>query len=620
MHVVTVYPLAKGVRAQELQYYYSQPINRGVLVTVPFGNREITAVVAESSSAENQKLAIRSADYELKPIKLIHDQVFFAQFLAACEQFADFSGVTTGATLRALTPAVIRNNPGEVPTINCDFLQPNVSAPPASIIQDTTNKQLEYIHSLVQTTHRDNRSVFICAPTIADCEWLADKTDTQPVIQLHSELTKRELITNWTKAVKGGGPALIIGTPTFLSVPHSELGQIILTAESNSAYKMNNRPFLDKAQFARQLADTYKQPCTLSDRALTTTTLWEFNNNELTSQFKPTFHYHQDITTDLIDMTELADTSDSGVRVFSPDLAQALRSAITQNEQALLFVARSGRRPFTACRDCGETITCPQCGLPLLLKEQDDERVFVCRTCREQFSAQRRCDNCDSWHLQPLGIGIDFVIDILESQLEAPVYQIDGNNTQSQEAVQDTLTSFFSDPGSVLVTTTLGLHHLDQSVAVSGVVTADSLLAIPDLSVSHELFTRLLTMREYTKSQMLIQTRSNQTAIFQQALDGDIEGFHADQITQRKQFSYPPFSYLIKLQISETQSRTQKLLQTVKQKLSDYQLQIYPDRTSNGINILIRIDRDNWVDQQLVEILRDLPLAVSVNAHPKSLL
>lgn len=620
MHIVTVYPLAKGVRVQDLQYYYSQPINRGVLVTVPFGNREITAVVGECNSAEQQKQAIRSADYELRPVKLVHDQLFFTQFLAACEQFAKFSGVTTGATLRALTPAVIRNNPDEVPAIDYDFLQPSVSAPPASIIQDTASKQLEYIHSLVQANHKDNRSVFICAPTIADCKWLADRVGTQSAIQLHSDLTKRELITNWTKTVEESGPALIVGTPTFLSAPHSEFGQIILFSESDSAYKMNNRPFLDKAQFVRQLADTYKQPCTLSNRMLTTTTLWGFNNNELTSEFKPSFHYRQDITTDLIDMTELPDTNDSGVRVFSPDLAQALRSAITQNQQALLFVARSGRRPFTVCRDCGETISCPQCGLPLLLEEQDDGRVFVCRTCREQFSAQQRCDNCDSWHLQPLGIGTEFVIDILESQLEASVYQIDGTSTQSQEAIQDTLTSFFSDPGSVLVTTTLGLHHLDQAVAVTGVVTADSLLAIPDLSVSHELFARLLTMREYTQDQMLIQTRSNQTAIFQQALDGDIESFHADQIAQRKQFGYPPFSYLVKLQISETQSRTQKLLQTVKQKLADYSLKIYPDRTSNGINILIRIDRDDWVDQQLVEILRDLPLAVSINAHPKSLL
>lgn len=620
MHIITVYPLAKGVRAQELQYYYSESINRGTLVSVPFGNREVQAVVANSSTAEDKKLAIRSADYELKPVKLVHKQIFFAQFLSACEQFANYSGVTTGATIRALTPVTVRDNPSDIPNINSDFLQPNISAPPTKVIQNTDKRQIEHIHSLTLSRLENGRSVFICSPTIRSCNQLAKQLDIDSTVQLHSDLTKTQITSNWTSVVESKSPSLIIATPTFLCTPRSDLGQVILTNESDESYKMNSRPFLDKSVFARQVANTYRQPCLMSDQVLTVESLWRLENKQMVAQHDPVYQYHRDINTDLIDMTELPDTDDSGVRVFSPEMAKMLRKTSSEDEQALLFVARSGRRPFTACRDCGETINCPQCELPLLLVEKEDKRKFACRTCKKEFAAERRCDNCDSWHLQPLGIGIDFVVEILQEQLNTPVYQVDGNSTQTTESVKTTLDKYMSDPGSVLVTTTLGIDYLDEPIAASGVVTADSLLAIPDLSISHKLFRLLLAMRELTENEMIIQTRSNQKNIFTQAITGDVDGFYNDQVAERKQFQYPPFSYLIKLHVNEPKKREQKLLDAIKQKLAGYDLQIYPDRSSSGMNILIRIDRSNWVDENLVEILRSLPLAVSINAHPKSLL
>jgi primosomal protein N' len=623
MQIVSVYPLAKGVRVQQLDYYYTQPINRGTLVTVPFGNREITAVVADCETAENQKAQIRSAEYELKPVTLVSQQIFFTQFLSACEDFADFSGVTVGATLRALTPAPLIDDPEAVPDVVSDFLQPQVSAPPTNIIQATADKQIEYIRSLTQSRQQAGYSVFVCVPTIKTAQQIEKRLRTDKVIQLHSQLNKNALVDNWQQAVSKDEPTVLIGTPIFLSVPRSDLGHVIVAGESDDAYKMSARPFLDKALFARHLADTYKQPCTLSDRVLSTATLWEYEKDYLAAQHQPNFDYHKDITTELIDMTDLPDTDDSGVRVFSPELARMLRTVTEQDEQAVLFVARSGRRPFTACRDCGETVSCPQCGLPvsLVTDTDDDERKFICRTCKTEHSANRRCENCDSWHLQPLGIGIDFVTEILQNQLaNASVYQIDTSSTSSDQAVQDTLDQFYDQPGSILTTTTLGINNLYQPVAGSGVVTADSLLAIPDLSVAHKLFHLLTTLREYTDERMMIQTRSRQTEIFQQALAGNVDGFYNQQIKQREQFNYPPFSYLVKLQINESKKRSQALLQTVKKELDNYQLQIYPDRRSNGINILTRINREDWVDPELLAKLRALPLAVSINAHPRSLL
>lgn len=624
MEILSVYPLAKGVRTKQLTYFAPSPLPVGSLVSVPFGNRSVRAVVAESTAAKNHKSAIRSASYELKPIKHAGNQIFFAQFVTATENFARQSAVTTGEVLRALTPQPVIENNQSVPEINYDFFQPDVKAPSTSIIQTYRRQQYQYINSLIQTHVANTESVFVCNPTIKSCRQFADNIQTQaPVILLHSGITKNQQLDRWKRAITESGPVVIVSTATFLSIPRQDLGRIIVTNESSSAYKMQSRPFLSKQSFANCLAKTLKRHCTLVDSVLSTETQWEFREGAFVSEFKPDFQYSRNLKTKLVDMNDLPDQDASGVQVFSPWVVKKLRQTAQKSGRMLLFVARQGRRPLTACDDCGTVVDCKQCGLPLVLIENDNQqRSFVCRTCGNKESSARRCANCSSWRLTALGIGIDFVVEILKKHLpDVSVFQASGDTHSSPDSIESTMEDFQNSDASVLVTTKQGINYLDSSVDHSAVVTADSLLAIPDLSVSHELFSLLITMRAYTDNSFCIQTRSQETSIFTQALQGDVARFYHNQISQREKFNYPPFSCLIKLSVTGSKQAVQKHTQTIRDKLNSYNPQIYPTRDNRpGAHALIRLPRSEWVDEDLLEILRSLPLTISINAHPRSLL
>ncbi|MEY3189249.1 MAG: hypothetical protein RIT41_1784, partial [Bacteroidota bacterium] len=52
---------------------------------------------------------------------------------------------------------------------------------------------------------------------------------------------------------------------------------------------------------------------------------------------------------------------------------------------------------------------------------------------------------------------------------------------------------------------------------------------------------------------LIIQTRQVKNEVLQAVANNDYEGFYSSQILEREQFSYPPFSRLIKLTIKHKQ-------------------------------------------------------------------
>ncbi|MPZ12760.1 MAG: hypothetical protein GEU89_21565, partial [Kiloniellaceae bacterium] len=52
--------------------------------------------------------------------------------------------------------------------------------------------------------------------------------------------------------------------------------------------------------------------------------------------------------------------------IFSAPLAEALGTLRRGSEQAVLLINRRGAATFILCRDCGESLRCPDCDLPFV--------------------------------------------------------------------------------------------------------------------------------------------------------------------------------------------------------------------------------------------------------------
>ena len=94
----------------------------------------------------------------------------------------------------------------------------------------------------------------------------------------------------------------------------------------------------------------------------------------------------------LVDMrTELKAGNRS---IFSPELLDGMNEVMTDGEQVILFLNRRGYSNFISCRECGEAIRCPECGISLTYHKETES--LMCHYCGRTESVPERCPNCGS--------------------------------------------------------------------------------------------------------------------------------------------------------------------------------------------------------------------------------
>ena len=76
--------------------------------------------------------------------------------------------------------------------------------------------------------------------------------------------------------------------------------------------------------------------------------------------------------------------------IFSRALDTAVTETLERGEQAILFLNRRGTSSFVICRDCGHTLACPRCDLPLTYHrprhDSDLPPVWVSRSAACSFA------------------------------------------------------------------------------------------------------------------------------------------------------------------------------------------------------------------------------------------
>ena len=171
----------------------------------------------------------------------------------------------------------------------------------------------------------------------------------------------------------------------------------------------------------------------------------------------------------------------------------------------------------------------------------------------------------------------------------------------------------------------MALAYLDKPIENSAIATMDSLFSLPEWRMSEKILSLLLKIKETTKSEMLIQTRKPDQKIFDFINKGNLVDFYKEEIKKRKQFDYPPFSIFIKVSVVGTPERVSKEMEYLKKLLSKYDIQVYPSsikvaRGKFAMHGLLRVERRDWPNKEIVEILRSLPPHFSIDVDPESLL
>jgi primosomal protein N' (replication factor Y) (superfamily II helicase) len=629
MHIIDCVPLKRGIGREVLSYFSKEPIPLGSVIGITVRGKRSHGLVINIRGADEARTELRKASFSLKKLtSAAHRQIFSEQFINACKQTADFAATTTGSIIAALVPATILNDQKLSVHTEATKHQRHQLSSEAYIVQVTNDEERRaHYKSIIRETFARGKSVYLCVPTRSELEPLVTqvvKGIEEYAYVIHGTLSPKILKDVWRRALKQEHPIVVIGTGQILSLPRTDIGAIIIEREHSSAYKLQQRPFVDIRRAAEALAKFYGARYIVGDNAMRIETIWRARTNELIELTPASFRSPSQAQHIRVDLRPVR--RNGNISWISEPMHQVLQEAREQNRLSFVYVTRRGIAPSTVCQDCGTVVLCNNCSAPIVLHGTEQNRHFLCHRCGERRPAEERCRHCNSWRLLPLGIGSEQITAELKDLFPgAEIIQIDKDHTPTSQKAHAAAQRFYNSPGSILVGTELAVGHLTQPLHTSVITSVDSLFSLPDYRIHEKIMSLALRIRSLTTGTFMLQTRMPEKSLWIHLEQGNLLDFYREEIADRERYQYPPFSVFIKLTVRGSKSATKNAMDNVKEQLAPHELHIFPAfiervRGSFILHGILHVPRSKWPDPELLAKLRTLPQYVTIQVDPDNLL
>lgn len=368
----------------------------------------------------------------------------------------------------------------------------------------------------------------------------------------HSKYSDAERVEIWKKQLSSEPYDVILGARSAVFLPFTRLGLVIVDEEHETSFKQQDpAPRYHARSTAIMLARMYEGAKVLLGTA--TPSMESYHNAcmgkygyvQLTTRYKD------------VAMPEIrvVDTKDLYHRkmmrgAFSPDLLEAMRTALRNKKQVLLFQNRRGFAPMVECKVCGWVPKCKNCDVSLTYHRSMN--LLTCHYCGYTYPVPKQCPNCESTELLGRGYGTEKIEDrVRELFPEARIARMDLDTTRSAGAYGRIIDDFSCGRTDILIGTQMITKGLDFSgVTVVGILNADTMLNYPDFRAYEQAFQMLSQVsgragRRDERGLVILQTKSADLPVIQQVVAGDFQTFARDLLEERSMFRYPPFYHLV---------------------------------------------------------------------------
>ena len=415
---------------------------------------------------------------------------------------------------------------------------------------------------------------------------------------MHSGLSPGERYDTWRRA-RNGQLSIIVGPRSALFVPFPRLGLIVVDEfHDDSYYQSETLPYYHASSVAIYYAPLAGAVCLLgsatpdiNSRYRADQEHWHYlrlpsrilgHHQVIQTQAERlgiTSHYHllsdQTETIDLppVRVVDMRQELKAGNRsIFSRPLQAALSEVLSQGQQAILFLNRRGSATYIFCRDCGYTLKCPRCELPLTYhirhsasqipevgdiptSQPPNLPILLCHHCGYQRKMPTTCPACGGTRIRQYGTGTESVESEIQTLFpEARTLRWDYETTRQKGSHDLILNHFVNHRADILIGTQMIAKGLDLPlVTLVGMVLADVGLSLPDYRAPERTF-HLLTQvagragRSLLGGQVVLQTFQPDHYVVQTAAQHDYQAFYEKEIEYRRQLGYPPFSRLVRLE------------------------------------------------------------------------
>lgn len=373
------------------------------------------------------------------------------------------------------------------------------------------------------------------------------------IAALHSALSEGEKYDEWRRIARGEA-SIVIGARSAIFAPLKNIGIIIMDEEHSDSYKQGDKsPRYHARDIAIWRAKYHSCPVLLGSAtpSLESMARAEKGVYQLLV-LKERVNGKSLPNVEIIDMNK---ESKNGTSHITNRLLGELSSCIDRGEQAILFLNRRGFSTFVTCKNCSETIKCPNCDITLTYHKSN--RMLRCHYCGYATPLPKVCPNCNEEALSDLGVGTEKIEEELHGLLpNARVLRMDVDTTSRKGAHKKMIDAFRNHEYDILLGTQIVAKGLDFSdVTLVGVINADTSLNIPDFRSSENTYSLLSQVagrsgRSQKTGKVYIQTFNPDHYAISFVKEHDYLGFYREEMKIRRRLGYPPFYFLCYLKIS----------------------------------------------------------------------
>lgn len=441
-----------------------------------------------------------------------------------------------------------------------------------------------YIH-LIKKAINEGKQVLYLLPEIALTVQMTRRLHNVFGSRLgiyHSKYSDAERVEIWKKQLSSEPYDVILGARSAVFLPFTRLGFVIVDEEHETSFKQQDpAPRYHARSTAIMLARMYEGAKVLLGTA---TPSMESYHNACTGKYG-----YVQLTTRYKDVAmpeiRVVDTKDLYHRkmmrgAFSPDLLEAMRTALRNKKQVLLFQNRRGFAPMVECKVCGWVPKCKNCDVSLTYHRSMN--LLTCHYCGYTYPVPKQCPNCESTELLGRGYGTEKIEDrVRELFPEARIARMDLDTTRSAGAYGRIIDDFSCGRTDILIGTQMITKGLDFSgVTVVGILNADTMLNYPDFRAYEQAFQMLSQVsgragRRDERGLVILQTKSADLPVIQQVVAGDFQTFARDLLEERSMFRYPPFYHLVYVYLRH---RNEQLVDSAAIEMASRLRQAFADR------------------------------------------
>jgi len=363
---------------------------------------------------------------------------------------------------------------------------------------------------------------------------------------LHSAQSDGERWREWRRVLDGEA-SIVVGPRSAVFSPLENLQLIVVDEEHDGAYKQQDAPRYNARDLALVLGKRLSAPVVLAS-ATPSAEATALVERGLCTRLRLSQRVAGGTLpeVEVVDLrNEPPDPGEQGRTVFSRRLKEAVTETVRRGDQIILLMQRRGWAPVFMCRDCGTKIQCPSCSVSMVVHSRS--RDLRCHYCGRKAPLPNTCPTCAGDLLDALGAGTEKVAErFAELFPHVPTAILDRDTVRRRDGLQHSLGAFAAGKVQVLVGTQMVAkgHHF-PNVTLTGVISADALLGLPDFRAGERTF-QLLTQvagragRGSKPGEVIIQTYYPDHPAVRHASGHDHPAFMDEELLFRRTFGYPP--------------------------------------------------------------------------------